>query len=181
MSDPRMKNPRCEVQELIAEGNLKELMLRAGALHNHFCPGLAMGIMAAGYAMKEIGAEPVVAIVNNMSCWVDGIQYLCGASAANRSLILDLTGESTVTIVKKSSGEGFQISATDEYSKRVEHHAPGFSALRKSVISSESTPPEVMKEFREKAISGGFSILEDSANELFTITPVSIEIPNISK
>lgn len=36
-------------------GDTQSLLLMAGALHGHFCPGLAMGVMAGAYAMRELG------------------------------------------------------------------------------------------------------------------------------
>ena len=49
-------NPRLEVHNLIETGDTRQLLLRAGALHGHFCPGLSMGVMAASH---EIGRAHV--------------------------------------------------------------------------------------------------------------------------
>ncbi len=181
MNDPRIQNPRGEIHELIAEGNLTELMIRAGALHNHFCPGLSMGVMASAAVLKQIGSEPVIAIVNTASCLVDGVQYLTGATVGNRGLIIENTGESIVAIVKKSSGEGFRVTVTEEFSKRSAKHAPGFAELRAKMGTPESQSPEFMKEFRSKAVAAGFGMLSEPLEEVLSIEPVTIEIPESAR
>ncbi len=169
MNEPRIKSPRAEITKLIKKDDLKELMIRCGALHNHYCPGLAMGVMAAQYAMKIVGEESANVTVNNMSCWVDGIQYISGASLANRSLTLDLTGESTVSILSKENGKGVKLTVKDEFMNRVSKYAPDFPRYRAEIDTPLGKTTEFRNIFKKMAVDAGFGILAEPVNELFTI------------
>ena len=79
MSKVNCDNPRQEVEEAIATGDLSKLLRMNGMLHGHFCPFSAMGVKAAVRAIKELGVrstgmEEVVAIVETNNCFSDGIQ-----------------------------------------------------------------------------------------------------------
>ena len=49
MSNANIPNPRQEIEEAIAAGDLLKLLKLTGTLHGHFCPGSALGIMASVY------------------------------------------------------------------------------------------------------------------------------------
>ena len=49
-------DPRAEIKNLISGGQIESLMIKAGQLHGHYCPGLAMGILAATYAMQKMSS-----------------------------------------------------------------------------------------------------------------------------
>ena len=59
--------------------------------HGHACPGLALGYRVANLALKELGLrardEELVAIVENNSCAVDAIQFICGCTFGKGNLI----------------------------------------------------------------------------------------------
>jgi formylmethanofuran dehydrogenase subunit E len=59
----------------IGENKLDETI----AFHGHWCPGLAIGVRAAGWAIPEMGkssAEGIVAVVETDVCSVDA-RVLC--------------------------------------------------------------------------------------------------------
>ncbi|HPR62357.1 MAG TPA: tRNA (N6-threonylcarbamoyladenosine(37)-N6)-methyltransferase TrmO, partial [Prolixibacteraceae bacterium] len=56
-ADLLKKRPRMEIEKLIAQNDLETLMIKAAQIHGHFCPGLAMGVMAATYAMRRLKTQ----------------------------------------------------------------------------------------------------------------------------
>lgn len=56
---------------------------RVEAFHGHRCPGLAWGIRAAEWALKEVGRagdEDVVTVAETDMCGVDALQVLLGCT-----------------------------------------------------------------------------------------------------
>jgi tRNA-Thr(GGU) m(6)t(6)A37 methyltransferase TsaA len=47
-------NPRLTIQRHIMAGDTEKLLMLAAQIHGHYCPGLAMGVMAAVHAMKQL-------------------------------------------------------------------------------------------------------------------------------
>ena len=67
-----------------------ELLDKVIDFHGHWCPGLATGIRAAEWAVKELGKaadEEIVAVVETDMCGVDAIQYLTGCTFGKGNLI----------------------------------------------------------------------------------------------
>jgi len=51
--------------------------------HGHWCPGLAIGVRAAEWALQEMGRAPdeeIVAVVETDMCGVDAVQALVGCT-----------------------------------------------------------------------------------------------------
>ena len=66
------------------------LVKQATDFHGHWCPGLAIGIRAAEWALKELGKAPdeeIVAVVETDMCGVDAIQSLTGCTFGKGNLI----------------------------------------------------------------------------------------------
>lgn len=88
---------------------------KAAEFHGHYCPGLAIGFRAAQIAMKKLGVnrdsdEQLVAVVENDSCAVDGIQILTGCTIGKGNLIFKNTGKQVYTIARRSGGQAIRIS-----------------------------------------------------------------------
>ncbi|HEX2027481.1 MAG TPA: FmdE family protein, partial [Nitriliruptorales bacterium] len=66
-------------------------LARVVDFHGHLCPGLAMGIQAARFALDEIGPhaqdEEVVAVTETDMCGVDAVQVLTGCTFGKGNLI----------------------------------------------------------------------------------------------
>ena len=97
-------NPRIDMHKHILQKDTETLLLKAGQLHGHYCPGLAMGVMAASFAMNELktksdGMEDVLAITETNNCFSDGVQFVTGCSFGNNSLIFKDLGK-TVTVFR---------------------------------------------------------------------------------
>jgi len=169
-------SPRFEVMRLVRAGALEELLLRAGELHGHFCPGLAMGVMAAGCAVREMGwtsdgMEYVVAVVETNNCFSDGVQYVTGCTFGNNALVFRDLGKTAFTLADRN-GEGIRIAARPRERRQDE-----FSQLFKTVIRDRQGSDEDEARFKELSRERSFELLEHDIEELFTVERVAVELP----
>jgi formylmethanofuran dehydrogenase subunit E len=68
----------------------QELIQETTNFHGHWCPGLAIGIRASEWVLKEMGKAPdeeIVAVVETDMCGVDAVQYLTGCTFGKGNLI----------------------------------------------------------------------------------------------
>jgi formylmethanofuran dehydrogenase subunit E len=82
------------------------------SFHGHWCPGLAIGIRAAEWALKEIGKSPdeeIVAVVETDMCGVDAIQYLTGCTFGKGNLIHKDYGKNAFTFYRRRDGKAMRL------------------------------------------------------------------------
>lgn len=80
--------------------------------HGHWCPGLAIGIRAAEWALKEMGKSPdeeIVAVVETDMCGVDAIQYLTGCTFGKGNLIHVDYGKNAFTFYRRRDGKAMRL------------------------------------------------------------------------
>ena len=136
--------PRIEIQNHISNNRTDLLMIGAAQMHGHYCPGLAMGIMAAVYAIRYLDEmKDLTAIVETNNCFSDGIQWVTGCSFGNKKLIYKDLGETAFTLV---SGNGKSVRICSK-------HTSG------EIISN------AFPEFKDRA----FGVLNMPFDDLFTI------------
>ena len=85
------------------------LVKQATDFHGHWCPGLAIGIRAAEWALKEMGKAPdeeIVAVVETDMCGVDAIQSLTGCTFGKGNLIHKDYGKSAFTFLPAAGRQG---------------------------------------------------------------------------
>jgi formylmethanofuran dehydrogenase subunit E len=92
----------------IEEGLIKQTI----DFHGHWCPGLAIGIRAAEWALKEMGKasdEEIVAVVETDMCGVDAIQYLTGCTFGKGNLIHKDYGKNAFTFYRRRDGKAMRL------------------------------------------------------------------------
>jgi formylmethanofuran dehydrogenase subunit E len=90
------------------------LVKQATDFHGHWCPGLAIGIRAAEWALKEMGKTPdeeIVAVVETDMCGVDAIQSLTGCTFGKGNLIHKDYGKSAFTFYRRKDGKSARLVA----------------------------------------------------------------------
>lgn len=91
-----------------------ELVKKTTEFHGHWCPGLAMGIRAAEWALQEIGKasdEEIVALVETDMCGVDAIQYLTGCTFGKGNLVFKDLGKNAFTFARRRDGKSARLVA----------------------------------------------------------------------
>jgi len=178
-----MDNPRQEIASLVADRNLEELFLRAGALHSHFCPGLALGVMASLEGLHALsatsgadGMEDLVAITEINNCMVDGIQLVTGCTLGNNSLLYFDYGKTAVSLGFRS-GRGVRLTTKVNYRELISQIVPRFKPLFDEVVAGKNRDPEKLAAYKEAAAEAGFAMLPLS-QEIFAVHETVLVLPD---
>jgi tRNA-Thr(GGU) m(6)t(6)A37 methyltransferase TsaA len=177
--------PRLEINNLIAKNDQEQLMLKAGQLHGHFCPGLAMGVMAATFAMNEMkvksdGMEDLLAITETNNCFSDGIQFVTGCSFGNNSLIYKDLGKTAFTLTTRD-GKGIRICSKHESQELIKNKFPEFHEYYQKVVAEQDHRPGNIAKFKKASLHRAFETLQLDFEALFTVQLVQSEIPTYAK
>lgn len=173
--------PRTDIRNNIVAGKTEVLMLKAGQLHGHFCPGLAMGVMAATHAMQLMkadsdGMEDLLAITETNNCFSDGVQFVTGCSFGNNALIFKDLGKTAFTLTKRD-GKGIRICSRHESQEALRKAFPEFYRLYRQVVSEKNHHPERMAEYQKASLERAFGTLNIPFDELFTVSEVNVPVP----
>jgi len=179
----RPMNPRKEIEGLIGTGDLERLLRKAGELHGHFCPYLALGVRAGYVALRalgieqNLGMEQVIAIVETNSCFSDGVQMVTGCTFGNNGLVYRDLGKTAVTVAKRDSS-AVRVALKAEYADSFGSRYPEASALFQKIVADheEATQAEQEKLTRLWAESS-FEQLELSEEEVFNVEHAKIKVP----
>ncbi|RQD69602.1 MAG: tRNA (N6-threonylcarbamoyladenosine(37)-N6)-methyltransferase TrmO [Halanaerobium sp. MSAO_Bac5] len=174
-------NPRYKIEKMISYQNIDELLLKAGELHGHYCPFLALGVLAAADALKRMqkadaGMEKLLAVVETNSCFSDGIQVVSGATFANNALIYRDLGKTAVTFVSREGGNLRYYLENDKFLEK--DYAEAKNLFEKVVARREGSRAEE-KELKELWQKIAFEIIEEDIKKYFKIEKdIEIEIPD---
>ncbi len=171
--------PRQDIEEAVAAGDLRTLLVISGMLHGHYCPFSALGVKAGARAMRElrassIGMEELIAIVETNNCFSDGVQIVTGCTFGNNALIFRDYGKTAFTLARRN-GEGLRVSVlTDRVLE--EESAETTELFKKVVVQRRGTEEEERRlSLLWKDLS--FRVLELPDEEVFDIKKVTVEIP----
>jgi len=95
--------------------DIHESYARAGELHGHYCPGLAIGVRAAWEAELAIGTvmrdrhNRLQCLAESEACWLDGIQSVLGATVGNGALKCAGTGKSAFNFYNPETGGSLRL------------------------------------------------------------------------
>lgn len=178
-------DPRLEIDNLLAQNNQEQLLLRAGQLHGHYCPGLAMGVMAAGFAMRHLGAnsdgmEDLLAITETNNCFSDGVQFVTGCSFGNNSLIFKDLGKTAFTLTKRD-GKGIRICSRHESQELIRESFPLFNEYYRKVVVEQDHQPENIAIYKKTALDRAFETLKLDFDKLFIVQFVGVDIPSYGR
>lgn len=174
-------DPRSEIKRMVKTGELERLLLKAGSLHGHICPGLSLGVIAGAYGLKEFGLdndgmEGLLAIVETNNCFTDGIQYISGCTLGNNALIYRDYGKTAVTFTCRD-GRGLRLIVRPDFKQLQKERFPEFAALFQKVVTErEGTDLERVK-FRQSAAETGIALVEVPVEKIFKIEMVQTELP----
>ncbi len=90
----------------------KEVVEQTIRFHGHWCPGLAIGIRAAEWALTQMGLsedEEIVAVVETDMCGVDAIQFLTGCTFGKGNLIFKDYGKNAFTFYRRKDGKAARL------------------------------------------------------------------------
>jgi len=111
------KDPRREIKELLAQGDLEKLLDKAAEIHGHYCSHVALGVRATYAAFRELGIiestgmEEILAVAECNNCFVDGIQAISGCTLGNNALIYKDIGKTAVTFIDRKKEKAVRAVA----------------------------------------------------------------------
>ena len=176
-------NPRAATEALIRQGDLEGLLRKAGELHGHFCPYVALGVRAGYLALtalgiqQNLGMEEVLSIVETNNCFSDGIQVVTGCTFANNALIYRDLGKTAVTVAKRD-GTAVRVALRADYGERFDARYPEAAALFARIVRERQEPtPEEQTRLMELWAETSAGQLDVPAEDLFTVQQQQIEGP----
>lgn len=124
--------------------------------HGHLCPGLTIGYLAAKIGMQRLAAdrskdEELVAIVENDSCAVDGVQLLTGCTFGKGNLFFRDYGKMVFTFAVRPTGRAVRLCLRVVVPPEVDG-APPAQVRRRRVEYMLAQPPEELFCLREEQI-----------------------------
>jgi len=176
-------NPRKPIEELIRQEDLQGLLIKAGELHGHFCPYVALGVRAGYIALKalgidqNLGMEEIVASVDTNNCFSDGIQVVTGCTFGNNALVYTDLGKTAVTVATRD-GSAVRVALKADYTQGLDSRYPEAGALFQKIVvrREEATPAEQQKLMRLWA-EASFEQLDLPEKELFEVHERQIAVP----
>jgi formylmethanofuran dehydrogenase subunit E len=186
MSEPTIEerkkiNPREDVLRVIQRKDIHTLLVKAGQLHGHYCPGLALGVLAGAYTMAQMpemsdGMEKLLAIVETNNCFVDGIQFVTGCTLGNNSLIYREYGKTAVTLTDRS-GNGVRYVVKPNFREDLQKTSPEFQEMFTKVVKNGERSTENRARFKQLAQEASFAMVDVKPEMIFKIEKVQTRIP----
>lgn len=92
---------------------IRELYEKAGVLHGHYCPGLAIGVRAGFEANRILNIESrghhLYCIAEGRACFLDGIQTTFGTTLGNGNFEICDMGKSAFNFYDRKSGKSVRL------------------------------------------------------------------------
>lgn len=96
---------------------IHDLYQKAGELHGHYCPGLAIGVRAAFEALRILNVKEkgtgLTCIAESRACYIDGIQAVFGTTLGNGNLEIRDRGKTAFNFYDRSTGSSVRLVDQD--------------------------------------------------------------------
>lgn len=183
--DDRRENPRGHIERFVRARDREALLLEAGEIHGHFCPYLALGVMAGVHAQRELGVagasdgmEDVVAVVETNSCFADGVQVATGCSFGNNALVYRDYGKTAVTLAHRDHPDDGVRIHVKERENPIESYYPDAAERFERVVADRDATAEERERFAETWAAVAFDLLDRPIMDLCDVeTDVSVDLP----
>jgi formylmethanofuran dehydrogenase subunit E len=162
-----------KIDEAWSEAHLQ----RCRDFHGHLCPGLAIGYRAAEAALERLNEEraedeELVAILETNACGADAVQVLTSCTFGKGNLFYKDYGKQVYTFASRRSGKGLRIALKPGAFQLSPRHAELIERIRNDVATEQERA-----EFQDFHRSKSHEMLEIDLDDLFSIEPVTIDIP----
>lgn len=147
------------------------------AFHGHLCPGLVYGYLVARAAIDRLGIqrsrdEEVVAIAENDSCAVDGLQALLGTTLGKGNLICRDYGKNVYTVVHRGRRRALRFARKAVYAYQGSD-PQGFAQLEAAVAAGTATD----EQRRRQKLLKARDLLAQPVDAVFDIQESAYEEP----
>lgn len=179
VKDPKLPSATSSIRKTTAEGiPLSEDLKKCVEFHGHLCPGLAVGYKASKAGLewlKENRAvdEEIIAIVETDACSSDAVQVLTGCTFGKGNFLYRDHGKLVFSFLSRQSGLGVRVGLKP---KVLPPPSEKDRKLLNKIRNDEASEAE-QQEFWQMHQSRSREILEREPEELFSIRPVNIQVP----
>jgi formylmethanofuran dehydrogenase subunit E len=176
------RNPRAALLPLIKTMDFSACLEKAGRLHGHFCPGLALGVMAAIEGLNRLhghsmdGMEGLMAIVETNNCFSDGIQMISGCTFGNNALVFRDMGKTAVTLAERK-GKALRLSVTPFYKEIIDKKFPDYMPLFDRAVKYRKASEKEISAFKKMSCEASFFLIKQPPEKVFKIEEVKPDIP----
>ena len=179
------ENPRSDFIEAIRNGDTARCLVKTAEIHGHFCPGSAMGVMAAMYGLDLIcggdffseGLENLMAVVEINACFADGVQAVSGCTFGNNALIYRDFGKHAVTFTVRGIDTAIRVSARPDFRSCIHRLVPEFYPLMEKVIRNRAGSKAEEKQFKERGREAAFALIHLDFEEILSTNWVRCDLP----
>lgn len=159
------------------KNSISKDLQRCIEFHGHLCPGLVYGYLVAKEAEDLLGLqrshdEEIVAISENDSCAVDGLQVILGTTAGKGNLKIENYGKNAYSILSRSHQKGYRFSRKENYEYKGENKEE-FDRIDQAISDGTATDKE--KQFHKMLKTKG--LLSRPFHEVFSTKEIEFEMP----
>lgn len=158
----------------------QEILQQTISFHGHWCPGLALGIRAAEWALQEIGKatdEEIAAVVETDMCAVDAIQYLTCCTLGKGNLIHKDYGKNAFTFYRRKDGKAARLVARPDI---YENSGASLGRLNRKMLDQGLSQEEEAL-WRETRAAISKRIMDADLLDLFEIKAPVDPVPKIAR
>ena len=154
----------------------QEAIKKTTEFHGHWCPGLAIGIRAAGWALAEMEKSPdeeIVAVVETDMCGVDAIQCLTGCTFGKGNLIHLDYGKNAFSFYRRNDGRAMRLVLKPSI------YGDSGALLRDlhKKMQSQGLTPEEEITWKETRQTISRQIMDSDITEVFEFKDPTIPVP----
>jgi len=155
--------------------------------HGHLCPGLVYGYIVSKESIRLLEIkrsmdEETVAICENDSCALDGLQVMLGTTAGKGNLIVRDYGKNAYTVINRSNKKAYRFSRKTTYIY-TGIHKNEFTELERAVSAGTANEQEKARQRLLKAtdlLSKPFNEVFSTKTAVFSMPPYAPMAPSIA-
>ncbi len=180
------QNPRHLFIKAVEKKDMETCLVKAAEFHGHFCPGVALGVMASVCGLWELDVasvffdgimEDLMAVVEVNACFADGVQAVTGCTFGNNALVYRDLGRIAVTFAQRGRKNGVRIRAVPDYRDHVNKAAPQFYKLMEKVIIKRKGSADDIIAFRLEARKAAFCLVKQPFEKILITEKVKPILP----
>ncbi|MDZ7740425.1 MAG: tRNA (N6-threonylcarbamoyladenosine(37)-N6)-methyltransferase TrmO [Bacteroidota bacterium] len=184
ISNERLKtDPHKDIMALVLAKDTVRLLLKAGQLHGHYCPGLAMGVMAATHAMNALkvddsdGLEDLLAITETNNCLSDGVQFVTGCTFGNNALVFKDLGKTAFTLTKRD-GSGIRVATRAGAKEYMHKKKQAFTEEYAKLVGDQDHSEQTKESYKLSGIQAALHTLKLEFDKIFKTERIDVKIPD---
>ncbi len=186
MSEEAKLQPRRDFIDAIESNDATRCLMKAAEIHGHYCPGLALGVMASlcGLRRPELGGlhsdgmEDLMAVVETNNCFSDGVQAVSGCTLGNNALVYRDLGRTAVTFARRDREPAVRVRLRPDFRTHLEQEESRFSRIMARVVGQESPGRDDVTQYKVQGRDAAFAMVRLPFDDLLIVEAVRPDLPD---